>query len=139
MTKLPPDDLHIIIEALLRGVAELLPNEGFDGWAVQESKKRNNLTKILRITKNGSPFLAFERLGKPINIWMRVDEVNFSLSVLTPPKIRVKGANAKGQLAPGKNPGAHSNVFRFFNHPAELWHLQLPELCEVLALVKAFK
>jgi hypothetical protein len=132
-----PDELHLTIEALLRGLTQLLPEEGFSDWEIMESSKRNLNTKILKLAKAGQPKLAFERLGEPINFWMPVDAFDAATSGLPTPEVRTNGLTRKGDTAPGKNPGYHSNVGSFFSRPDSIWFLQLKSRNDVIQLVKA--
>ncbi len=130
--KHPPDDQHLQIESVLRGICNLLPEDGLGKWQVVESKKRNKLTKIVRMIKNGRPALAFERLGKPINVWLPKDSFDSCNLSLPPPVVR-----SNETLTGSKNPGYHSNIHNFFEKPEEMWFIQLSSVDEFWTLLKS--
>ncbi|MEW4468677.1 hypothetical protein AB1K62_12670 [Parasphingorhabdus sp. JC815] len=136
MTTDVPNAEHIEIEAFLRGLTQLLPEEGFMGWKILESRKRNPKTKILRLTKAGEPRLAFERLGEPINFWMPINSFDPTTSKLPIPQIRTEGTTKSGANAPGRNPGYHSNIGSFFKRPNAIWFINLTSINDVRKLVK---
>jgi hypothetical protein len=124
-----PDESHLVMEGAIRGLCHLLPEEGYAGWQIKESQNRSATTKILRVERDGIPFLAFDRDGKVFDFWFAPDSLHL---------IKLYGPDRRTREV-GHNAGYHSNIDSFFQSPEYLWKVRLTTVDNAVALLEDLK